>query len=133
MLEGDAMLRTRGGEVKTCAGLPVSLVPASDYTMEWISRRYGAPGGGLWQRATAPWTPAVDGGLQAFIRRGLCNAQGQFRFKDLPDGVYYVIATVTWDVVSASRYGAYTEEQGGEMAQMVEVGGGETKTITVTR
>jgi hypothetical protein len=132
-VSGDAVLRTRGGDVKTCAGLDVKLVPVNERTEIYARWAFGSAAGGYASsisqsvdKATMP-DEAVP-----FIRAKKCNAQGQFNFAGLPDGSYYVIATVTWQAPSGGRY-AYLATQGGELAQRVELAGGKREEITLTQ
>jgi len=128
---GDALLRTRGGDVKTCAGLNVTLLPATPYTAEYIWRRFGSEDGGYSGNVdVGPITLAPD--LDRFRRSGVCDAQGVFTFANLPDGAYYVIATVTWEVPEMAGYYSYMSLQGGDIAKRVEVKGGETAKLTLT-
>lgn len=133
-ISGDALLRTVGGEVKTCAGLDVSLTPKSPYVEEYMARRFNSFNSGY-----SPYGAALQGNyalnpaLGPYVIRKKCNAQGAFNFSGLPDGAYYVVANVTWQAVQG--YGAYTylATQGGEISQLVEVAGGKEASITLTR
>jgi len=129
-IRGDGFLRTRGGDVKTCAGLDVWLVPVSNYTAEWASRNYDGQNGGYKPKLMSlnPY-PSLSQAATQYVLAKKCDAQGRFAFESLADGAYYVVATVTWE--APSQYGL--ETQGGELAQRVDVAGGETKTITLAR
>lgn len=124
-ISGDAVLRTVGGDVKTCAGLGVKLLPISADTERWARFTYG-PNGGLY---SPPLFGARSIPFEAdpYVRRQTCNAQGRFSFQGLPDGQYFVIATVTWS--APTRYGL--ESQGGDVAKRVEVRGGQELEVTI--
>lgn len=42
-ISGSAVMRTVGGEAKTCAGLPVELIPESPYARERVTIIFGNP------------------------------------------------------------------------------------------
>lgn len=127
---GNAVMRTVAGDAKTCAALPVSLIPDGAYTRERMMRIYGntergfrsaAQGGVFFQNDT----PA----FRALVRETICDAQGNFTFQGLPDGEYYVVSLLTWGV--PMQY--YTSTQGGMMMQRVAVSGGETRRIVLSQ
>jgi len=132
-IKGDAVLRTRGGDVKTCAGLSVRLIPVTPHTEEWVMRRFSTSMGGYSSYDAYATRVNLDPGASRFIEDKRCNAQGAFSFEGLPDGEYFVVATVTWEALSG--YGSYTymAVQGGDLAQRVRVTGGETQTITISQ
>lgn len=127
-IKGDALLRTRGGDVKTCAGLDVELIPATPYTTEYVTRRYGGPSGGYADRySVLRGVYVLAPGFFAQTVKKVCTAQGGFAFEGLADGDYFVTATVTWEVP-----GADYSLQGGEITKRVSVSGGEVKAVTLT-
>ncbi|WP_292085350.1 MULTISPECIES: hypothetical protein [unclassified Brevundimonas] len=131
-VSGSALLRTVGGEVRTCGALPVSLIPDVPYTRERMIALYGNAAGGY--RAFNAGPP---GGV-IFInepfefsrvgRRTACDASGNFRFAQIPDGSYFVVAEVSWGV----PYGSYLSPQGGRLMQRVEVKGGDAPELLLT-
>lgn len=132
-VSGDAVLRTRGGDVKTCAGLDVKLLPVSDYTRAMAARHYGAGDSGYLDRGyvfVSP--PAWATEMEPYVRRKRCNAQGQFSFTDLPEGDYYVIATVIWEAPTGGRY-SYMATQGGDLLQKITLRAGASENITLSR
>jgi len=129
-VEGSAVLRTRGGEARTCAGDEASLVPYSQYAAARMRLLYGSEDRGFFSTEDAfisgprvaddQYTPAYN----ASWRPAACDAQGSFVFANVPDGTYFVVAKVMW----IARY-----EQGGWLMQKVEVKGGETKKVVLTQ
>lgn len=128
-IEGTALLRTRGGEARTCAALDVGLIPWSRHAGERMAHLYGSLKGGFLP---------VGGGLrwakddQAFyetVRRAKCDAEGRFEFEALPDGDWFVEAVVTWEVPRAGFVGG---PQGGTLMQRVKVQGGQTEKVVLT-
>lgn len=127
VIKGSAVLRTRGGDPKTCAGLPASLVPVSSYATDRVSQVYDARG---FRPVSGRDFKTTDPAFLAASRRVMCDAQGTFSFKDLPDGDYYVNALVEWG--APSRWGYGLSSQGGFIIQRVHVQGGETKEILLS-
>ena len=128
-LKGSAILRTRGGDVKTCAGLTAKLTPASPHTTEYVQKVYGPREAGLENPYTWAAKRALDAGVETYVRTTTCNPQGEFSFAGLPDGKYYVEANVSWE--APSRYGM--TPQGGNLVSAVDLKGGETKSVVLTQ
>lgn len=136
-LRGQAFLRTVGGDVKTCAGRDVLLVPASAYFDELIRK----VGSGV--------NVEADRRALALIRKSICDAQGNFQFAQLPVGQWYVIAKVTWgvphteerkkrtDPLTALIFGAHrapsVDEQGGTLLQSVDLQPGDNQALLTDR
>lgn len=126
-ITGNAVLRTVSGEVRTCAGFDVSLVPVSRYAVERFTAIYGSPEGGYSNRAIE--FTSTDPGYMSARRTTTCDSQGNFRFERLPDGEYYVTTRVTWGIPMG--YGM-TSTQGGVLSQKLSLRGGETRQIVLT-
>lgn len=91
-VRAQGFMRTRGGEVRTCAGQPAFLVPLSSYsreTHELIKRTM------LRVRVEG-----VDPSAAEFSRKTRCDAQGNFTFRNVPAGEWFARAVVTWEVPS---------------------------------
>lgn len=116
-IKGSAFLRTRGGEVRTCAGYPVHLLPSSPVTDKWIEEQFGAATGGM---RPVKWRPKFG----EYDRETDCDAQGNFQFGSLPDGRYHVIAQVEWEVAR--------QRQGGLIARRLSVSEGQVRSVTLT-
>ena len=126
-VKGSAVLRTLGGEAKTCAGLQVLLIPVSAYSTERMIHQFGEAGRGLQLERSLPFA-TTDPAYLSSMRRTRCDAVGSFEFNSLPRGSFYVVANVTWS--APSRFGL--RPQGGEILERIEVDGQETKQIVVT-
>jgi hypothetical protein len=124
---GTALLRTRGGEPRTCAGLEVSLVPKSPYADDRIARIYGNNESGYQTLYRYPKLEPAPPGYKAAARSTRCDGQGYFSFDAIPDGTYYVVSVVTWE--AAGRYGM--QAQGGSLMARVAVSGGQTKRVVL--
>lgn len=125
-VEADGVLRTVGGEVKTCAGLDAHIVPATNYTRGLMTRIFGNVDGGMARPNQLDVDTAADPRLSRYWKHSVCNAQGHFAFSHLPDGDYYVLTVVTWDVP------ALYSTEGGLLMQKVHVEGGDTASVVLT-
>ncbi len=85
-LHGQAFLKTVGGDVKTCAGERVLLLPATPYLDELLAK------------AKAGVSANADRRLMSFSHTTICDAQGNFSFARLPAQRWYVLTKVTWGV-----------------------------------
>lgn len=122
---GTALVRSLSGVAKTCAALPVVLFPDSAYARERMRALYGSD-----QEGYNPVTggrPADfigdDPRYQSTARTTHCDARGRFSFGELPDGEYFLVATVTWQ---ESRIGL---PYGGYLMRRLRVSTGETKEV----
>ncbi|MDA7511757.1 hypothetical protein N8628_00645 [Verrucomicrobia bacterium] len=90
---GQAFLKTRSGYVKYGAGNKVVLWPQTSYTTE--SRVRGTLGGTRLE--------PTDPRLAKYGWKTVADGSGNFEFKDLPIGSYYIACAITWEV--AGDYG----------------------------
>lgn len=129
-VKGFAVLRTVGGDAKTCAGEKVNLTPATAYAAERMSVIYGSTISGQrtlghgeyrtgWNGAERP---VADYSRLAYTT--VCDAQGKFEFSNVGDGDWYVVSTVYWEVGG--------RPQGGYLMRRVTVGGGQTINVALT-
>lgn len=118
---GSALIRTVGGEVRTCAGFEVSLVPVSAYATDRVQRLYGNTQAGFNPSRSFK---SAHPDYASTIRKQTCDPQGGFTFRNVPDGSYYLQTLVTWRT--------YWGEQGGSLMQRVTVEGGEVVDVVLT-
>ncbi|HWY15270.1 MAG TPA: hypothetical protein VNX86_09075 [Rhizomicrobium sp.] len=104
-ITGQAFLKTNGGDVKTCAGSDVILIPDGPYAEDVLST------------LLAGANVTLDEGFIAKKRAALCDSQGNFKFTALPAGKWLVQTTVTWNVPDVSTGGM--DEQGGSLESPV--------------
>jgi len=84
--------------------------PATSVGNEWWAKA-----GKMWvHRALTPPSP----NFAKARRTTVADADGRFKFSDLPAGKYYVRTEVTWEV-------GY-EPQGGLVGQIIEINDGQT-------
>ena len=127
-ISGNALMRTVGGDAKTCAGLPVELIPEAPYARERITIIFGNLNEGYFPTSYLT-APNPDPEYYRTVRRTVCDAQGNFLFEGIPSGSYYLTASVVWQI--PMQYAAMV--QGGQLMQRVSVTGGETKRVVLTK
>ncbi|WP_081253157.1 hypothetical protein [Pseudomonas yamanorum] len=119
-IEGQAFLKTVGGDVKYGAGSEVYLVPITSYSEQWYDVSY---------RQQKPF--AVSDPRQAkFVRMVRADGNGNFKFEEVPPGKYFIRADVFWK--APSPYGGLSQ-QGGSMANRIEVSNGKLTRVIITR
>lgn len=122
-ITGSALMRQVGGGVVTCAGIPVRLIPATDYAERRMNVLYGSGRYVPITKQRVVFEPEEPAYIQQ-QRVSTCNAQGFFRFDGVADGSYFIISVITW------RVGEYNLQGGGLMAK-IQVRGGETLDVTL--
>lgn len=116
-IQGQAFLTQRNGGVVKGAGRVVTLDPATAIGTDW------------WLKAGKTWVnkdkmPPSDGFIKA--RRSVtADADGKFRFLNIPAGRYYVRTEVTWEI------GNYYPTQGGLVGTPVDVLDGKSVEIVL--
>lgn len=122
---GTALVRSLSGVAKTCAALPVVLFPDTAYARERMRALYGSDEEGynpLTGGHPANFTED-DPRYQSTARTTHCDARGRFSFSELPDGEYFLVATVTWQERS------FGLPYGGYLMRRLHVSTGETKEV----
>ena len=116
---GQASLLNRGGGIMKAPGRAVTLDPATSVGKEWWEKA-----GSVWvHRSLTPPSPAFARARRTVV----ADADGRFRFSELPPGRFYVRTEVTWKV------GNYNSVQGGLVGQVVEVRDGETTEVILNQ
>jgi hypothetical protein len=121
VLSGQAFLMTRGGEAKKAAGRQVTLDPATTLSQQWWAERR------MWSEGGYPPDPRF---LQA-RRATVADADGRFRFENLPAGTYFVRTLVRWEAPCFYCLGR-TETQGGLLGEKIELRAGEKQEIVLS-
>ncbi|MBG3877750.1 hypothetical protein FVW20_12190 [Desulfovibrio oxamicus] len=125
-IRGTATARTPGGEVASCAGKPVTLVPVTAYSSERMFAIYGSDDKGtlrLGQGAAPP--PVITNDDPRYLAdhpQTVCTDSGAFVFKDIADGQFFIVTGFTWLTVDK-------KPQGVGLMQRVGVSGGQTKKL----
>ncbi|WP_457755432.1 hypothetical protein [Thermovibrio ammonificans] len=128
-LTGQAFLRTMGGQVITCAGQDVYLIPVSKYSSERIKAIYGNTTKAFvdilsYRNKNIKFIPDSKEYFK-FIKKTICDANGRFKFTNLPDGEYFLFTQVVWTVPVLGP-------QGGVLMQKVRLSGGEKREVILT-
>jgi hypothetical protein len=118
-LTGQGFLKTRGEDVKFGAGNEVVMVPVNSYTTEGYQR--AILGGEILE--------PPDPRYQKYRRTTIADGHGNFEFRNIPDGDYYLVCHIQWEVPGA--YGL--QATGGIAAGKVKVTEGETARVILTR
>ena len=125
-IKGSALLRQAGGGVITCAGNDVAIKPYTEYGSERITALYGNNVNGFKNIIRRIKLEEAPQQYWKFGKGKPCNAQGFFEFNNLPDGTYFITTTIVWSITQHRK-------SGGSLMQKVEVSGGETKEIVLSR
>ncbi len=123
-IKGSCRIEQRGVGVVTCAGQQVHLVPATDYAIGKMLYLYESKDRGFLPRDAKPTVfanePPEYNRLSVTVT---CDAKGYFKFEKVADGIFFVIAEISWKI------GEFPQE--GSLMRRVEVSGGETKEIVL--
>lgn len=130
-IKGQAFLRQRGGQVVTCAGSSVALIPATAYAANRLNGMYMHNIGS--QTVFAPPIRASEivivpdiAGYKQNIKTTQCDATGNFSFENVADGDFFVQANVVW---GGGRLGI----MGGHLIQKVKVEKGRTENLIMSQ
>lgn len=118
-LTGQAFARTLGGDVKSCAGLPVYLAPVTPYTdaiNDALNDGY---------KNFAPHPPQYG----AYVRKSMADVMGGFEFAGLPAGTWYVECDLSYMVASNAYGGQWT---GARVSRKVTIADGAVERVVVT-
>lgn len=122
-ITGQAFMRQLGGGVVTCAGEQIILIPVTTYSTERMRIIYGNTNSG---RSFIGGPIPVDAPPEYMqtSKTATCDAQGNFRFEQLPPGEYYLTGVVRWI--------AGNVPQGGALMRRVTVLPGQTQNILLS-
>jgi hypothetical protein len=120
---GFAVMRTAGGEPRTCAASDVTLIPDTAYARERIQALYGSIDKGYNFLNNPVFVPDLPL-YYSTIKNSTCDGQGNFIFEQIPDGSWFVVTSVIWIVAN--------QRQGGTLMQRFQVQGSETKRIALS-
>lgn len=118
-ISGQSFLKTRGGDVKYCAGNEVLLVPATPYTEEWFR----------WA-IVAGYGVRPDPRIQQYAKTMLADGEGRFTFDALAGGGYLLACNVRWEVPAVT--GTELRETGGYTYAAVSLGPGQSEKVILT-
>ena len=121
-LKVNSFIRTRGGDIKLCAGYEVVLWKVTRYSSERLRYLYDSYGDIYVESAGNRY---LEFSSEApYMISKTCDSQGNVVFDGVPIGQYYVASLVMWDVVNGS---AGLVGQGGRTAKTVMIDEATTK------
>jgi len=123
---GQAFLKVRDGTLKSCAGFNIELLPVAAYSNERILKTYGNNEQGqiLLEQKPPRFTPDVKEYHEMLIK-GSCDAKGDFEFRNVAAGDYYVMAFLIWE----ARPGDAASKTGGAVMKRIHVEPGSTNVV----
>jgi hypothetical protein len=120
-IRGQALLTTLGGDVKTCAGESVVLIPDNSYGRDFFETL-------LANKGQLPSN--MDPRLDAYMRAGKCDGQGVFLFRNVKPNRWLIFTRVIWFAPSFSASAGYgLSEQGGVLKKSIVASLGENQVI----
>jgi len=93
-VEGSAAMTDPGGARQTCAGGEAQLVPAGAYAAQMMRIVFGNDIRGFVPLASARYPTNISADFGRTVRRIGCDAEGRFRFDNVPAGRWYVFSNV---------------------------------------
>jgi len=116
-IQGQAFLKTRGGEVRYAAGNTVTIFPATSYSRE--IRAAGLRRENL-KNLNPRWSD--------YKRTVVADGSGNFEFKNIPAGDYFIECPIYWKV-----YGSYTQTTGAHIKKEIKVLPNQTLKVILTQ
>lgn len=113
---GQAALKQPGGEVITCAGERVTLMPLTGYNME-LSKLLES-GKGI--------PPNYERRARRYDKQAMCDADGKFAFTGLPALNWLLVTRVSWQEDGMFSFVPFVEDtgtKGGWLFQEIEIKG----------
>lgn len=96
-VSGESFAMTIGGTPKTCAGKWVYLIPVSDYSSEIMMKAYKSTEMG--KRTDKGYViENIDPQFDEYTLKAQCSSTGQFSFKNVPKGEYFLESKFQWYV-----------------------------------
>jgi hypothetical protein len=113
---GQAFLSQQGGNILSCAGGDVLIVPATSFFHEMISHVRAGNSPLIIEK--------IPPSFRSIIKTTQCDAQGNFSAGELPNGKWFVWANVHW----IGGLGG----QGGDLVREVTLSNNETVQVSLT-
>ena len=140
---GNALLRLSSGGAIGCIGESVTLYPATRYAREWAHFTYDTVEPTRNLPADLAYRPQSAGPVnlvvdQLFLdtsRSVPCDVEGNFRFENVGDGEFYVVARIVWQPQIWDEYHFFYhknyENLQGTLMKKVRLHGGEKATVNL--
>lgn len=126
-IKGSSLVKDAVGEVITCAGNNVYLVPVNDYSRERYTYLFGGSANGFSPDETIrkiKFKPD-DPEFRKYMRVSTCNYIGEFVFENIPAGHYYIGTNII------SEIDGYNTISGGAYAKEIRLKRGQKLTIAL--
>lgn len=120
-VKGQAFMKTRGGDVKTAAGNTVMLNPVTSYSIEWYEKSY----------LTGKKITQADSRINPHCIVKTADAGGNFTFKNVPPGEYFITTVVFWE--APTGYQGSLMQQGGNISKRIKVINEEETEVILSR
>lgn len=114
-VSGQAFMKTRGGDVKTCAGEDVFLSPVTTYSSQFFNLEV------MGKREQFQSLDPEDPRVWNYIKKVKADASGRFTFYDVAPGEYFLYTLVRWE--APTGYGLSL--QGGFLGSRIVVQDGQ--------
>lgn len=124
-ISGNAFVRQNDANLITCSGSEVKLFPVTDYSKERISIMYA--GEGYTPRHNVTWAefrPEAPKEFYSHSKKKTCNPNGHFKFKNIPNGKYYIQTNIIWYIGK--------KMQGGSLIATIELKNGKNAEIVMS-
>ena len=116
-IKGLAKFKARGGEIRYGKQFRIELMPFSNYTEDRLHTIYTNKNSGfIYIQDGVPRFIPDPVGYHESTKKTMCNDNGEFEFKELPIGKYYVIAFMLWD--QKDKQGNMVKDGGGIMQRV---------------
>lgn len=138
---GNALMWLSSGGVISCAGDRATLYPATRYAREWARlthetvehSRITPPNFAYRPRSAGPTGLQVDPVFLETSRSVPCDADGRFRFDNVGDGEYYLVASIVWQAHIYDEHNffhgkSYLDYEGAVMKK-IQVRGGQKAVV----
>lgn len=112
VITGQAFATTKSGEIRYAAGREISLHPATSYAAEYFNI----------QVVRGAYMSEPDPRFLQFEKKTISDATGNFEFKNLPAGKYYIVTDFSWCAGRTPQYvilGGLVEAKDGEMTKAI--------------
>ncbi len=119
-INGIAKFKSKKGELRFGEEFRIELQPYTAYTEERLSHIYKNNNGDFVYIEDGVPKFRPDPKVYHDTKKNMCNKLGEFKYKELPAGNYYVIAFMLWD------------NTGGGIMRKIELKDGENKIIKMT-
>jgi hypothetical protein len=122
-IKGNASMRQPGGGVVTCAGQAVHLIPATAYAKQRMLALYSSTERGVTPaRRSYKFVPDPPE-YYALVRTTKCDSKGNFVFRRVSDGEFFIAVLVSWRVGDSP--------QGGQLMHRVSVRNRQTSSVVM--